>query len=160
MTPLALRLPIASTTGLPSSNSSTRSVRSVLEADAKKFTDPHLQKSVESHRTNFLDEFRDTVFNSDGNHWEDIKANDDKRGPDGWVKLELNEGSKPVVFSPIRAVGLQEGALNEKVQRFEERGLIEGSKSLWVACRILVPKLWVKKWRLVIDYRYLNSCLE
>ena len=82
-------------------HSRTRSVRSVLEANAKEFSDPHLQKMVESYRKRLLDEFKDTVFNPERNNWEDIRANANKRGPDGWVKLELNEGSKPVAFSPI-----------------------------------------------------------
>ena len=141
-------------------HSRTRSVRSVLEADAKEFSDPHLQKMVESYRKKVLDEFKDTVFNSERNNWEEIKANANKRGPDGWVKLELKEGSKHVAFSPIRAVGLREEALKENVQGFEKRGWIENSKSPWVARGFLVPKPGVNKWRLVIDYRYLNSCLE
>ena len=103
---------------------------SVLEADTKEFSDPHLQKIVESYRKKLLDEFKDTVFNSEPNNWEEIKANANKRGPDGWVKLELKEGSKPVAFSPIRAVGLRVEALKEKVQGFEKRGWIEGSKTL------------------------------
>ena len=140
--------------------SRTRSLRSVLEADAKAFSDPHLQKMVESYRKKLLDEFEDTVFNSEQNNWEEIKATASKRRPDGWVKLELKEGSKPVVFSPIGAVGLREEALKEKVQGFEKRGWIEGSKGPWVAHGHSVPTPRVNKWRLVIDYRYLTSCLE
>ena len=141
-------------------HSRTRSVRSVLEADAKMFSDPHLQKMVESYRKKLLAEFKDTVSNSERNSSEEIKANANKRGPDGWVKLELKEGSKPVAFGPIRAVGLREEALKEKVQGFEKRGSIEGSQSPWVARGFLVPKPGVNKWRLDIDYWYLNSCLE
>ena len=40
----------------------TRSVPSVLEDDAKEFSDPHLQKMVESYGKKLLDEFNDTVF--------------------------------------------------------------------------------------------------
>ena len=65
-----------------------------------------------------------------------------------------------MAFIPIHAVGLQEEALKEKVQDLGKRGWIEGSKSPWVVRGFLVPKPWVNKWRLVIDYRYLNSCLE
>ena len=57
-------------------------MRSVLEADAKKFLDPHLQNMVESYRKKLLDEFKDTFFNSERNNWEEIKANANKRGPD------------------------------------------------------------------------------
>ena len=69
-------------------------------------------------------------------------------------------GLKTCVFSPVRAVGLREEALKEKVQGFEKRGWIEVSKSPWVARGLLVPKPGVNNWRLVIDYRYLNSCLK
>ena len=120
----------------------TRSVRSILEADAKEFSDPHLQKMVELYRKKLLDEFKDTAFNLERNNWEEIKANANKRGPEGWVKLELNEGSTTVAFSPIQAVGPRGEALKEKIQGFEKRGWIEGSKSPWVArgCRKLGNK--------------------
>ena len=65
-----------------------------------------------------------------------------------------------MAFSPIRAIGLREEALKEKVQGFEKRGWIEGSKSPWVARGLLVPKPGVNNWRLVIDCWYLNSCTE
>ena len=80
---------------------------------------------VESYRKNLLDEFKDTVFNSEQNNWGPIKANANERGPDGWVKLELKEASKPVAFIPMRPVGLWEEALKEKVHGFEKRGWIE-----------------------------------
>ena len=115
---------------------------------------------VESYRKKLLDEFKDTVFTSEQKNWQEIKANANKRGLDGWAKLELKEGSKPVAFSPIRAVGLREEALKDRVPGFEKRGWIEESKSPWVAIRFLVPKHGANKWRLVIDYQYLNSCLE
>ena len=95
------------------------------------YSNPHLPKMVDSYRKKLLDEFKDTVFSSERNISEEIKANANKRGPDGWVKLELKEGSKPVAFSPVRAVGLREEALKEKFQGFEKRGCIEGFKSPW-----------------------------
>ena len=52
----------------------------------------HLQKMEESYRRKLLDELDDTVFNSERNNSEEIKANATKRGPDGWGKLELKEG--------------------------------------------------------------------
>ena len=131
-------------------------MHSILEANAKEFSDPHLQKMVESYRKKLFDEFKDRAFNSERKNW----ANANKRGPDGWVKLELKEGSKPVAFSPMRAVDLREEALKEKDQGFERRGWIEGSKSPWVARGLLVPKPGVNKGRLVIDDWYLNSCFE
>ena len=48
-------------------HSRTRSVRLFLQADAKEFSDPRLQKLVEAYRKKLLDEYKDTVFNSDRN---------------------------------------------------------------------------------------------
>ena len=73
-------------------HSRTPSVRSVLEADAKEFWDPHVQTLVESYRKKLRDECKDTVFNSERKNWEEINANAEQRGPDGCVKLELKEG--------------------------------------------------------------------
>ena len=98
-------------------------MRWVVEADAKEFSDPHRQKMVEQYRDKLLDEFKDPVFNSEWNNWEEIKANADKRGPHGWVKLQLKEGSESVAFSPIRAVGLRKEALKEKVRGSEKKGV-------------------------------------
>ena len=55
---------------------------------------------------------------------------------------------------------IREEALKEKVHGVEKRGWVEGCKSPWVAREFLLVKPGVNKWRLVIDYRYLNSCLE
>ena len=99
-------------------------------------------------------------FNSERNNKEEIKGNANKRGPDWWVMLELKEGPKPTAFSAMRAVGLREEALKEKVQEFDTRGWIKGSKSPLVARGFLVPKPGLNKGRLVIDYRYLKSCLK
>ena len=135
-------------------------MRLVLEADAKEFSDHHLQNMVGSYLTKLLDEFKDTVFNSERNDLEEIKANANKRGPDGWVKVGLGESSKLVAFSPNRAVGLREEVLKEEVQGLDDRGWIEGSKSPMVGRGFLVAKPGVNKWRLVIHYRHLNSCVE
>ena len=43
-------------------------MRTVLEADAKEYSDPHLQKMVESYWKKLLDEFKDTAFHSERNN--------------------------------------------------------------------------------------------
>ena len=48
----------------------------------------------------------------------------------------------------------------QKPKGFLDKGRIVRSHSAWVATWFLVPKPGTDKWRLVIDYRYLNSCLE
>ena len=50
--------------------------------------------------------------------------------------------------------------MNKKIKGFLVKGLIVRSHSAWVARGFLVPKPGTNKWRLLIDYRYLNSCLE
>ena len=88
-------------------DSRTRSICSVFQAAAKEFSDCHLQKCVESDPKKLLHKFKDTVFNSERNISEGIRPYCSKTGPEVLVKLELNEGSKPVAFSPIRGVGLR-----------------------------------------------------
>ena len=75
-------------------------------------------------------------------------------------KLELKPGSQPRACYPIRAVGIKEEEMNEEIKGFLDKGWIVGSHSAWVARGFLVRKPGTNKWRLVIDYRYLNSCLE
>ena len=61
----------------------------------------------------------------------------------------------------MRAVGPKESALYDKVMGFKKKGMLhkgEGDPQ-WVAGAFLVPRPG-GKWRLVIDYRHLNSCLE
>ena len=105
-------------------------MRSVLEAYAKEFLDPHLPKLEESYRKKLLDEFKDTVYNPERNYWEETKANADKRGLDGWARLEVKEGSKPVAFSPIRVVGVQDEALKERSKVSRKADGLRGPKAL------------------------------
>ena len=50
--------------------------------------------------------------------------------------------------------------MNKKIKVFLDKGWIVRSHSAWVARGFLVPKPGTTKWRLVINYRYLNTCLE
>ena len=99
----------------------------------QEFSGPDSQRLVDFYPKKLLDTFKDTVSNSEQNHGEKIMANANKTGPDGWVRLELTEGSTPVAFSPIRAVGLREEALTEKFQGSEKAGSMDRCESPWVA---------------------------
>ena len=130
-----------------------RCVRSVIEADDEH---PHCQE----YRDWIYNRFKDTVFKEGGNHWSEIEKNMDKRGPNGICVLEPIPDAKPKADKPIRAVGLREEAMREKIKEFQEKGWIVPSQSHWVSRGFLVPKPGTNKWRLVIDYRYVNTQLR
>ena len=104
--------------------------------------------------------FKDTVFKEGGNDWLQIENNMDKRGPNRICVLEPIPDAKPKADKPIRAVGLREETMRVKIKEFQEKGWIVPSQSHWVSRGFLVPKLGTNKWRLVIDYRYVNTQLR
>ena len=53
----------------------------------------------------------------------------------------------------------REEALRAKIDDFLKKGLIQPSHSPWVSRGFLVPKPNIR-WRLVIDYRYVNTQLQ
>ena len=59
-------------------------------------------------------------------------------------------------------MGECEKALWETIVRFYDRRKLQDAKGQpqWVAREFLVPKLRENEWRLVIDYRHLNSCFK
>ena len=83
------------------------------------------------------------------------------RGPFGTAKIELKEGAKPMHKKFFRCSGEREEALNKMIQKLISRGWIVPSKSEWTSQAFVVPKpadaSGNKQWRLVLDYRYLNS---
>ena len=85
------------------------------------------------------------------------------RGPHSTLKLELlPEHAGPRADKPIRAVGEREKALWERILKFKDRGMLRDAKGQrqWVARAFLVPRSGKTQWRLIIDYRHLNSCLK
>ena len=77
------------------------------------------------------------------------------------VKLTPVQRATPKSQKAIRSVGIREALLYERIQTFLERGYIEpcSESSEWVSRAFLVPKP-NGKWRLVIDYRYVNTEFE
>ena len=86
-----------------------------------------------------------------------------KRGPKeiSQVKLTPVQGATPESQKAIRTVGIREALLYERIKTFLERGYIEpcSKNTEWVRRAFLVPKP-NGKWRLVIDYRYVNTQLK
>ena len=109
-------LPFPGISGNPVTIFRTRdkSVRSVIEADAEH---PHCQ----DYRNWIYNRFKDTVFKEGGNHWSEIEKNNNKRGPNGICVLEPIPDAKPKADILIRAVGLREEAMREKIKEFQEK---------------------------------------
>ena len=83
------------------------------------------------------------------------------RGPHGVAHIELHDGAVPCAKKPFRTLGEREAALQGIIDKYLARGWIVPSKSEWASQAFVVPKPTKadgsKDWRLVIDYRYLNS---
>ena len=85
------------------------------------------------------------------------------RGPHSTLTLDLlPEHAGPRADKPIHAVGDREKALLDKIIKFEGCGMLRDAKGQpqWMARAFLVPRPGKNDWRLVIDYRHLNSCLK
>ena len=83
------------------------------------------------------------------------------RGPYGKAKIELKESAKQMARKPFRTLGDRETALKVIIDKYLTRGWIRPSKSEWSAQAFVVPKPdsadGQKQWRMVVDYRYLNT---
>ncbi len=84
------------------------------------------------------------------------------RGPLGTSKIHLKESTIPKSQRGFRMVGAKEAAIREITEEFIERGWIEEciDGSAWASNAFVVPKKDTGKFRLVIDYRYLNTCTQ
>ena len=126
-----------------------RCVRAVIEADS-------VMPDSERYRHWVYERFKDTVLGGDGNTWDEILKNISARGPQGICTLQPIPGAVRRAYKAIRAVEEREEALRAKVDEFLKKGWIQPSHSPWVSRGFLVPKP-DGKWRLVIDYRYVNT---
>jgi len=83
------------------------------------------------------------------------------RGPYGVATIELIDNARPASRKPFRMPGERESALKTIVDKYLERGWIRPSRSEWATKAFVVPKPaaadGLKQWRMVVDYRYLNS---
>ena len=101
-----------------------------------------------------LEEKVSTVFEFAKNILTDVDHS--KRGEAGIALIKLKQGASPQRVGPYGTVGVPDAAFRELISKFFERGMLEKIFSRWAARAFCVPK-WGGKWRLVIDYRYLNS---
>ena len=125
----------------------TRSIRGAVEADR---LDQHCCGYREPLEKEFADLF---TFPNVGD------VPDDLRGLHSMHRIKPRDGSKRQKCSPISLAGLWVAAFCALIQRFESRGMLKTSESEWSAQAFIVPRTSVNKWRLVIDYGYLNTCI-
>ena len=125
---------------------SERSLRAVVEGDR---SDPRCVP----YRKMLEKEFS-TVFEFAKNILTDVDHS--KRGEAGIARIKLKQGAVPQRVGPYGTVKVRDAAFRELISKVFERGLLEKSFSSWAPRAFCVPKPG-GKWRLVIDYPYLNS---
>lgn len=78
--------------------------------------------------------------------------------------IGLKSNTNPVFSKQYRLPISQKGEIQSQINKMLAEGIIEPSKSDWSSPILLVPKksssTTDKKWRLVVDYRKLNNCIE
>lgn len=78
--------------------------------------------------------------------------------------ISVKPNTNPVFSKQYRLPYSQKDEVKRQINKMLEEGIIEPSKSYWSSPILLVPKksdtTEDKKWRLVVDYRKLNNCIE
>lgn len=79
-------------------------------------------------------------------------------------KISLLPNAQPVFSKPYRIPYSQKPEVNKQISNMLREGIIEPCQSEWSSPMLLVPKkadnTGNKNWRLVIDYRKLNNCIQ
>jgi Reverse transcriptase (RNA-dependent DNA polymerase) len=78
--------------------------------------------------------------------------------------IRLKPDAKPVYIKPYRIPEAQKQEVNRQIDQMLKDDIIEPARSEWSSPIIVVPKKpdaqGNKRWRVVLDYRRLNACLE
>lgn len=78
--------------------------------------------------------------------------------------ISIKPNTSPIFSKQYRLPYSQKDEVKSQIKKMLEEGIIESSKSDWSSPILLVPKksnlAEDKKWRLVVDYRKLNNCIE
>ena len=82
------------------------------------------------------------------------------RGDYGEARIKLIPNPKPVRKRELQLQGDRRAGMEKLLQEFIERGWMEPSNSEWASPAFVVPKKVQGEWRLVVDYRYLNTQTE
>ena len=82
------------------------------------------------------------------------------RGPDGVGTIIQKPDAQPQKAVPYCCVGLRAAAFKALLDKFQSRGMLQDAVNpQWISRAFVVPKPG-GKWRLVIDYRHLNSQIK
>ena len=124
---------------------SQRSVRAAMQADQE---DPRCAEM----RAQLQESFKEKIFQH-----TPIKGVPRDLRPHGEHAIPFKTAPpQPQKCVPYRTCGIRDAAFRELVNKFIARGFLQKSGSVWGARAFVVPKPG-GKWRLVIDYRHLNS---
>lgn len=78
--------------------------------------------------------------------------------------IQVKPGTQPIYSKPYRLPHSLKKEINKQIDNMLKEGIIEPCRSEWSSPILIVPKKCDsngnKKWRLVIDYRKLNNCIE
>ena len=134
-------------------NIRNRTIRSVIESDMEH---PDCARYRELLEQEFADVFQFKAINQEDP--DDLQL----RGDYGVCHIELVEGATPKAVTPYRCVGVRAAAFKALIEKFKGRGMLRTAMEKnpqWVSRAFVVPKPG-GKWRLVIDYRHLNSQIK
>ena len=132
------------------SSGAARQVASVVTT----MTLPRGQETAEwvaSVRSGIVDEFKDDVLSGK------LHKDPPVRGPYGEASINLKPGAKPKRMRGFQVHGPKAEALKKMVEDFTEIGWLEPSYSEWGSAAFVVPKKEEGQWRMVVDYRALNT---
>ena len=122
-------------------------IRSVIKAESGDLPD-QAQRLLDQ----ILHDYKDSSLS------EKTVPNPPVRGPYGDCTFTIIHDT-PKKQRPFHLIGEREDALRDLIQEFIDRGWVEPSNSKWCSPAFTVPKK-NGEYRLVIDYRWLNECLE
>ena len=141
----------------PSSHTQATYVQRVVESD-----DPSQDTECVKYRSRLEDEYKQDVLSG----VVPYREHDIVRGPYGYARVQLKAGALPKRQRPFPHVGERGEALGEIIRiNLHKRGWLEelSSGSEWCSTPFTIAKPVPKetalldKWRMVIDFRYLNS---
>ena len=121
-------------------------VRGVVVSDG-----PYQGERADALRAAFLEEFKESVFNLK------VRGPPPIRGPMGEATITIRQDTPPVKQRMFQIQGERREKWMELIQNLEDEGKIEDGMSAWSSPSFPVPKKRPGEYRLVVDYRALNS---
>ena len=114
-------------------------------------SNPLLSPEIEVVKQRLLDKYATSVFTPH------LHQNCPSRGPNCEATIHLIPGAVPVNHRFYQMTGERRQGCIDIADKFFKEDLFEPSLAEWSSPAFVVPKKVKGVWRLVIDYRYLNS---